>query len=236
MPITPLHVGPGLVLKTLGGERVSLTIFVLAQVTMDIEVVARAAAGAERWHGLTNSVMGATVVLLLTVAYGTPVCEWALRWWNRNLSPAQEKWLALPTNISWPSAWTGGVLGVYSHLILDAIMHADARPWAPFSEANPLAGSLSIAQLDLLCLGSLPVSAVIFGLIRAINCRRSAESGDRLCATISDARGDTPSGSFRQTQKRDPWGHFSCAQVCARHIRRPNRSLPVSTRPDWQIH
>jgi hypothetical protein len=41
MPIMPLHVGPGVLLKSAAGPRMSLTGFALSQVTMDVEVLAR---------------------------------------------------------------------------------------------------------------------------------------------------------------------------------------------------
>ncbi len=179
MPITPLHVGPGIFLKSLGGRHISLTVFALSQLTMDLEVLARVAGDAERWHGFTNTFIGATVVLLPTVLFGKPACEWVLRWWNRNLSPAQAKWLKVPTRIGWLAAWTGGVLGVYSHVILDAIMHSDARPWAPLSGANPFVGLLSIGQLSLLCLIFLLLGTIVFGLTRSFTRRRSGDDSLR---------------------------------------------------------
>lgn len=175
MPITPLHLGPGILIKSLAGRRMSLTVFALSQVTMDVEVLARAAVGSEQWHGFTNTLVGATVVLLPSVFLGKPVCEWVLRWWNRNLSPGQAKWLEVPASIGWVAAWTGGVVGVYSHFILDAIMHADARPWAPWSEENPFVGLLSIGQLNLLCLVSLLLGTVVLGSTRALRRRRSGD-------------------------------------------------------------
>ena len=164
MPITPLHVGPGILLKSLGGRHMSLTVFALSQLTMDLEVLARVVGGAERWHGFTNTFIGATVVLIPTVLFGKSACEWVLRWWNRNLSPRQAKWLEVPTRISWLAAWTGGLLGIYSHVILDVVMHSDASPWAPFSEANPYVGLLSIGQLNLLCLSFLLLGTIVVGL------------------------------------------------------------------------
>ena len=128
MPITPFHVGPGVLLKLVGGSHLSLTMFALTQITMDLEVVMRLMLGAYPLHGFTNTIVGATVVLVVTVVLGKPFCEWVLCWWNRNLSPAQSRWLQVSENISWPAACLGGILGVLSHFILDAIMHADARP------------------------------------------------------------------------------------------------------------
>lgn len=170
MPITPLHVGPGILFKLVGGPHLSLTMFVLTQVTMDLEVVLRLMLGAFPLHGFTNTIIGATAVLVVTVVLGKPFCEWALRWWNRNLSPAQSRWLQVTESISWTAACLGGIFGVFSHFFLDAIMHADARPWMPFHEANPLLDLLSIDQLNLLCLICLftgGVAMAVYGVIRA---------------------------------------------------------------------
>ncbi len=55
MPVTPLHLGPGAVLKAVLGPRMSLTVFAFGQFTMDLEVLARIALGAPQLHGFTNT-------------------------------------------------------------------------------------------------------------------------------------------------------------------------------------
>jgi len=178
MPITPLHVGPGILFKLVGGRHLSLTIFVLTQVMMDLEVVLRLMLGAFPLHGFTNTIIGATAVLVVTVVLGKPFCEWALHWWNRNLSPAQSRWLQVTENISWRAACLGGILGVFSHFILDAIMHADARPWMPFYEVNPFLNLLSIDQLNLLCLICLFIGGVAIAVYSVIRGRRTTIRSD----------------------------------------------------------
>jgi hypothetical protein len=54
MPVTPLHLGPGVVLKAALGRNMSLTVFALCQFTMDLEVLARIALGARQLHGFTK--------------------------------------------------------------------------------------------------------------------------------------------------------------------------------------
>ena len=173
MPVTPLHIGPGIFLKSLGGRHISLTVFALSQLTMDLEVLVRMVAGAERWHGFTNTFIGAAVVLVPSVLFGKPACEWILRWWNRHLSPKQAKWLEVRARISWFAAWTGGALGVFSHVLLDAVMHSDATLWAPFYKANPFVGLLSIGQLNLVCLILFVLGTIITGVTRGLALRRS---------------------------------------------------------------
>ncbi len=172
MPITPLHLGPGLLLKSCGGSYLSLTMFALVQVTMDLEVVLRLILGSSQLHGFTNTIISATLILMVTVPLGKPICEWALRWWNRNLSPAQAQWLQVSVSISWKAAWIGAVLGAYSHLLLDAIMHADARPWMPFSDVNTLVGLISIDRLNLFCLLSLLIGGIFIAVYCVLRDRR----------------------------------------------------------------
>jgi hypothetical protein len=42
--------------------------------------------------------------------------------------------------------------------VLDGMMHLDMHPWAPFSQRNPLLGTLSVVELYLFC-----VAAGVFG-------------------------------------------------------------------------
>ncbi|MGH8241674.1 MAG: hypothetical protein ACREXP_32275, partial [Steroidobacteraceae bacterium] len=41
-------------------------------------------------------------------------------------------------NLSVRAVALGAIAGTYSHVVLDSLMHADMRPFAPFSDANPL--------------------------------------------------------------------------------------------------
>ncbi|MGF1528856.1 MAG: hypothetical protein ACFCBW_19005 [Candidatus Competibacterales bacterium] len=164
MPFTPLHLGPGLCGKFLAGRHLSLALFAGTQVAMDLEVGVRLLLGSGQLHGFTNTLPGATVVVLVSVPLGKPLVEKLVGWWNRRLSPGQRPWLALFETLTWPSAWLGGIAGVYSHWFLDALMHRDAQPFWPWSGANPLLPWLSGAQIDDLCLISGLVGAGALGL------------------------------------------------------------------------
>ncbi len=154
----------------------SLMVFAFAQFTMDLEVLFRLLMSAERLHGFTNTVIGATVMLFPTVFLGRPICRVILKVWNSRLSSAQAVWLSVGPDITWRAAWGGGLFGVYSHVILDAVMHADAQPWAPVSTANPFLGFLSVGNIDDLCLWSLGIGAVVLVVQRGR--RQGADIGN----------------------------------------------------------
>lgn len=70
-------------------------------------------------------------------------------------------WLARPRDVvpevlaaeyRLPIAAVSGIFGGIFHSVLDGIMHADMRPFRPFSNANPLYGIVSLSALYLFCI------------------------------------------------------------------------------------
>ena len=60
------------------------------------------------------------------------------------------------------AAWTGALIGAYSQLILDSIMHRDMSPFFPFSDYNGLQRIISIETLHDLCTGLFVLGILIF--------------------------------------------------------------------------
>lgn len=66
----------------------------------------------------------------------------------------------------------GAMIGVYSHVFIDSIMHVHMHPLAPFSDANSLVGVISVGSLHLLCVGLggfAAVSLLIMAVWRKAN-------------------------------------------------------------------
>ena len=59
---------------------------------------------------------------------------------------------ALGAEYRMPIAVVSGIFGGVFHSVLDGIMHADMRPFRPFSDANPLYGLVSVRVLYLFCI------------------------------------------------------------------------------------
>ena len=60
----------------------------------------------------------------------------------------------------------GAIIGTYSHVLLDSLMHADMHPFAPFSDRNPLLGAVFLNTLHGFCLLAGVVGAIVIGARR----------------------------------------------------------------------
>ena len=153
MPFTPFHLGPGAFFKAIGGARFSFMVFGGSQVLIDLEPAYRMVVGDPILHGPSHTLPGALAIGFVATLIGKPISEFVLR---RIAYPRPK--------IAWLASANGAFCGTFSHLFLDAIMHADMLPWAPISESNNLLFSLSTSELHLLCVGLGIVGALVFFL------------------------------------------------------------------------
>ncbi len=152
MPFTPLHLGPGLAIKALAGPRFSVLSFGIAQVAMDIEPLVGLVRGADVLHGPTHTYLAALLIGLVVAALSPPICAPILRRWNQELSLHRLDWLAAPQSFARAPVIVGALVGTFSHVMLDSIMHSDIAPLAPWSSANALLGLISIGALHQFCI------------------------------------------------------------------------------------
>ena len=111
-----------------------------SQVLIDLEPLVGVIMGNATAHGFSHTLLGATLIGSLAAAIGKPISEFTLRT------------LAIPyTPMSWKASATGAFVGVWSHVVLDGIMHTDVMPWAPWSEDNGFLGILAIDTLHWVC-------------------------------------------------------------------------------------
>jgi hypothetical protein len=143
MPFTPLHLGPGALFKAVGGERFSFMIFGGSQVLMDVEPLARMIRGDTILHGVSHTIAGAFAVAMVSALVGRPVSNAALRYSKIGDHP-----------IGWVAAFVSAFVGTYSHIGLDAVMHADMNPLWPLARGNGLLGVISVGTLHALCVAS----------------------------------------------------------------------------------
>jgi hypothetical protein len=141
MPFTPFHLGPGAAFKAIGGRRFSFMVFAGSQVLMDIEPLVGIIEGKPILHGGTHTILGALVIGLVAGAVGRPLSELALKLLRIKHHP-----------ITWPVSFLSGLVGTYSHVGLDAIMHGDLNPLWPLTAGNGVFGVISVGSLHMLCL------------------------------------------------------------------------------------
>ncbi len=160
MPFTPFHFGPGAFLKACLAGYFSFTLFVFTQVIIDLESLYYLAQGDWPVHRFLHTYLGSSVIVMLAVLVGKPICQIYLNMWNVVLNRKQNEMLYFSPNISYSSAFIGSALGAYSHVFLDSVMHSDSKPFAPFMENNSVLSLVSVSQLHLIC-----VVAGLLGII-----------------------------------------------------------------------
>lgn len=144
MPFTPLHMGPGLLVKALLQGSFSLMVFGWTQIIMDIQPLVVLLTGDGNLHGFSHTYIGAMLIATGSALTGKYAAELGLRL------------IGLPRYlpVSWPVAVLSASIGSFSHVLIDSVMHADAEPFSPFMVKNPFFSFLSIETLHKLCLYS----------------------------------------------------------------------------------
>lgn len=140
MPFTPMHLGAGAAFKAIGGRHFSFMVFGGTQVMMDIEPLVGIIRDSDVLHGYSHTLAGAALIGALAGMIGRPISVLALKWLR----------IAHPP-FTWTASFAGAWLGSFSHIVLDAIMHADMKPWWPIVSGNRLLDWISIDQLHLFC-------------------------------------------------------------------------------------
>jgi hypothetical protein len=165
VPVTPLHVGPALVVKAVAGRHFSVSVFALSQILIDIEPAVRFLRDDPILHGVTHTYLGATGIAIISVLAGRPLCQFLLDRWKDDPKSPFMNWLRGPAKISWSAAVTGAFLGAYSHIILDSIMHSDMEPFWPVYKGNALLHLFPIDTLHLVCVASGAAGAALMAAL-----------------------------------------------------------------------
>ena len=153
MPFTPFHLGPGAVFKAIGGRHFSFMVFGGSQVLIDIEPGLGLIYGWDVLHGWTHTIGGALAIGALAGIIGRPISEFVLRL-LRIVHPP----------FTWTASFAGALLGTFSHIVLDALMHSDMRPWWPLSDANTLLHAVPLDTLHAGCLIAGVVGAIGYAM------------------------------------------------------------------------
>lgn len=165
MPFTPYHMGPGLLIKSLLQGSFSLIVFGWAQFIMDLQPLFVLITGEGQLHGFSHTFIGATLIAIFSGFTGKYLSEFLLLAMGFSYQY---------NRVSWVVAVVSAFIGTYSHVILDAIMHADVQPYFPFSESNELLKIISFEALHNYCMmaglvGILLLMSVNWRLIKSMD-------------------------------------------------------------------
>ena len=153
MPVTPFHLLAIIPLKAIAPHRFSWSVFALTNVVIDLEPITYYLITLYPSHRFFHTIIGATLIAILCATYGRRLCELAIKTLYGELQDKEVKWLG-EASIGKAAAWSGALIGAWSHLLLDSLMHEDIKPLSPFTDANPLLGVISMSNLNALCVVS----------------------------------------------------------------------------------
>ncbi len=159
MPFTPLHMGPGILIKALLQGSFSLMVFGWSQIVMDLQPLFVMITGEGQLHGFSHTFIGATLIAVISALTGKYLSELGLK--ILDISKRDN-----PVEIIWWIAFSSAFIGTYSHVILDGIMHSDVAPYYPFTSSNSFLGILSIDALHKVCIYTGIIGAGIYYLIQ----------------------------------------------------------------------
>ena len=126
MPITPLHLAAALPVKKLAKEKFSLWAFIAVNVLIDLEPITVYLLDLEKhglaMHGGMHTMIGALLITGLVSLF-----RWRLSW------------------------FLGALFGSVSHILMDATVHFEMKPFVPLTADNPLYMGW-MEPLSLVCL------------------------------------------------------------------------------------
>lgn len=154
MPFTPIHMGPGILIKSLLHGSFSLMVFGWSQIIMDIQPLIVLITGEGHLHGFSHTYIGAILLAIFSAYTGKRLAEFGLKLIR---IPKHQ-----PIKILWRVCFLSAFIGCFSHVLLDSIMHGDVEPFYPFFKHNGFLGLVSISTLHKICLYSSLVGATLY--------------------------------------------------------------------------
>lgn len=118
MPFTPLHMGPGILVKAIFRGSFSIMVFGWAQILMDVQPLVVLYTNRGNLHGFSHTTLAATLLAVVAAVSGRYLGEVGLKLIGRTRY--------IP--IRWPVAWISAAIGTFSHVALDSLIYPDMPP------------------------------------------------------------------------------------------------------------
>ena len=168
MPFTTYHLIAGTAAKSITPKYFCFSTFALTNILIDSEVLYYLLATGIPSHKFFHTLFGVTLIGIFVGMFCKPICEFGLRVWNKTFRMEKFSWFRTEVKIQTFAAWSGALIGAYSQLILDSIMHRDMSPFSPFSDYNGLQRIISVSTLHDLCTGLFVLGLFIFVLRKLV--------------------------------------------------------------------
>lgn len=150
MPFPLYHLGPSAFFGLTFRKWLDVPVFILANIPVDIEVLLNR----NQWpvHRYFHTLLIGAVVGAVWGVAAYPL---------RHLFEKIMQMLRISYQTSFWKMVISGVLGVWLHVVLDAIYHWDVRAFWP-SNAQPLWNLISQKQVELVCIGFFVAAAAVY--------------------------------------------------------------------------
>jgi len=143
MPFTPYHFGPAVLIGVLLFPFIDIATVMIASVIVDLEPLAVILFDLPMpLHAFFHSYLGATIA-----GAGVSICVYPFRRYLNEIVAL----FGLKQESSFRQILPAGLIGTYSHVLLDSFLYAEMNPLYPFI-GNPFVGALSFGLVYNLCL------------------------------------------------------------------------------------
>ena len=151
MPFTPYHFGPSGLVSLIFRKWLDVPVFILANIIVDVEVLVIATLGlGGPTHRYSHTLLLGAVAGAIWGIAAHPL---------RHFFGKIMRMLRIPYQTSFWKMVTSGILGVWLHVVIDAIYHWDVRIFWP-SNAKPLFGQISQGRMEAVCIAFF-IAAVV---------------------------------------------------------------------------
>ena len=165
MPFTPYHFGPAGFISLLFRRWIDLPVFVLANVIIDVEVLAAGPGYFPHRHWHWHSFLIAALVGAV----------WGLAAYP--LSPVFKRifsFFKLDYHTTLKKTIFAGALGACFHVLIDGVYHYDVQPFWPYLK-NPMYRFMNHPQVMMVCYLGWAAAILLYGFLLLRNHRRAAD-------------------------------------------------------------
>ena len=172
MPVTPIHMGPGMIVKATVPRYFSIVVFGITQIAIDVEVLWQIASGGYPLHRFFHTYLGAGVLACVFALLGKPASQWIKAFWNRIASTNRDPDLTVDTHTTWTASVSAAFVGTFSHIFIDSLFHLDIEPLRPWSLRNRFQGVVNPHLVELACI-VLGVAGLVWFFRRELKIRKA---------------------------------------------------------------